>query len=569
VRKDFRHSAGRGLGLAAALAAIGLVCGSTLPAMATPAAPAAPAARAVPAAPAAGQAAAAPRSLLLVTGDQVVVRSTVGGQQIAVRPAARGNDVISLRRGSQVTEIPAYALPYLGRGLDQSLFQLSTLEKTESHGELPVVVTFAGHQPTIPGLTVTRSFAGSVSGYLTPSSARTFGAALKRQYISDHSRARYGTDGLFGHSVRISLAGASAPAPAPAFKMHTLTVTGRNLKGKKDTGDDIFVVNADNINRFSGLSANDNFFFHGAARFSVPGGHYWAIATFFNFTRTSASLRMVVLPQFTVAGKHTTVHVAEKSANSKFSVQVPRPAVNQGFTFDIERRAANGTTFGFANGWSGLTGWVNTTTRKPTVGALHTYTSATLTSRAKVKPGYAYNLDFPGPAGIIPPQRYVVRAGGLATVSERYYQDVRSGGGWVAFGGTAAQLNSGEFQEIFSIRMPQTQTQYFSAGHGLLWDDEIFMNLDQFAGIYSNDFRLYHPGQRLAESWNRYPLHPAPSPGVIWPSCDVAPSAQRRTSATHLQGCGARCRCCSEARRPGTGPLVQHVWRDYPMLISR
>jgi hypothetical protein len=58
------------------------------------------------------------------------------------------------------------------------------------------------------------------------------------------------------------------------------------------------------------------------------------------------------------------------------------------------------------------------------------------------------------------------------------------------------------------------------------------------------------------------------SPGVLSPSHDVAPEAPRRASATHLQGRGARCRCWSHARRLGTRPLVQHLWRDYPVLIN-
>ena len=59
------------------------------------------------------------------------------------------------------------------------------------------------------------------------------------------------------------------------------------------------------------------------------------------------------------------------------------------------------------------------------------------------------------------------------------------------------------------------------------------------------------------------------SPGVPSLSHDVAPEAPRRAFATHLQGCGARCRCWSDARRLGTGRLVQHLWRDYPVLINR
>ena len=59
------------------------------------------------------------------------------------------------------------------------------------------------------------------------------------------------------------------------------------------------------------------------------------------------------------------------------------------------------------------------------------------------------------------------------------------------------------------------------------------------------------------------------SPGVPSLLHDVAPEAPRRAFATHLQACGARCRCWSDARGLRTGRLVQHLWRDYPVLIDR
>ena len=58
------------------------------------------------------------------------------------------------------------------------------------------------------------------------------------------------------------------------------------------------------------------------------------------------------------------------------------------------------------------------------------------------------------------------------------------------------------------------------------------------------------------------------SPGVPGLWHDVAPDARRRPFATCLQGCRARCRCCSDACCLGTGRLAQHLLHDYPMLIS-
>ncbi|HEY1641322.1 MAG TPA: hypothetical protein VGG35_11590 [Streptosporangiaceae bacterium] len=523
MRTLARPRSGRVLGLTAIVTVAGLACGSGLPALAAPAGHAARAGHAAHAARAAHPAAisrtagrARSRRLLLVTGDQLTIRSQGSRRLIADHAAAQGDPMISMRHGSAITEIPAAALPYLGRGLSPALFQVSALEKAESGGRLPVRVRFSGSLPQIPGLTVTSSGPGAASGYLTAASAPAFGAALLRQYAADHDSGRYGTDGLFGHGVSITPAGAGPVAAArtgpaavhPAFKMHTLTVHGTNLAGKPDTGDDVFVVNADSIARFSGLSENDNFFFHGAAKFSMPAGHYWAIATFFRFTNSGGSLRMVVVPQFRVAGARSVLRIAEKSASSKITMSTPRPAQDFQSTFEVARRSAHGGTYSFSEGWGDpLSAWVNTTTRKPTVGSLRTFTSAMLLSPPKAAASYAYNLDFPGPAGIIPPQHFT--AGKTARVTERYYQDKATGqSGWVTFGGTAAQL-AFEFLEIAPISMPQVQTQYFTAAPKIMWQNQIWTNLFQFAGFFTDDLRVYQPGQHQSQSWNRYPLHPA------------------------------------------------------------
>jgi hypothetical protein len=71
------------------------------------------------------------------------------------------------------------------------------------------------------------------------------------------------------------------------------------------------VFSADNFNRHADPFLNENisFFYPGTARYSVPAGHYWAIGDFLNFTRTSGSKRLVVLPQFSVTGQHTRVRL--------------------------------------------------------------------------------------------------------------------------------------------------------------------------------------------------------------------------------------------------------------------
>ncbi|HEY5359720.1 MAG TPA: hypothetical protein VIJ82_18900 [Streptosporangiaceae bacterium] len=503
-----RRRPGRALGIAAALTVGGvLVCGSGLPALA---APAAVSAHAVSAGMGPARMGADSRSVLLVTGDRLLVRSGGTRQAFAVLPAPGSRALTTLRFGSQVMAIPTDALPYLGRGLSPSLFQLSALQRAASGGRLPVRLTFSGRRPAIPGLTVTRSSAGAAAGYLTAASARKFGAALARQYRADHSRGQFGSAGMFSHHVSISLAGAPAPRPVPAFKMHTLTVHGTNLAGRPDTGDGVFLTSADNVSRFVGVQGNVNYFYRGQAKFSVPAGHYWAIATFFDPGPVGA-LRMVVLPQFTVAGQHTSVHIAEKSASSEVTIPSPRPATSAQTSFEIVRGARQGGPFSYTQSWSGLPAFVSPTTRKPSVGTLQTYTSATLLSPDRVTPSYAYNLDFAGPAGLVPRQHFTVQPADLATVTERYYQDVpTSNAGWVTFGGTVAQL-AFEFQPVSFVRMPSEQTQYFSASPGLLWQNQTITNLNDFSGGDFDAFRAYAPGQHETQDWNRYPLHPAPT----------------------------------------------------------
>ncbi len=453
------------------------------------------AAAAGPAAGSTGRAGAA--RLLLINGDQLAVTTTAGGRSlIAVRQATRPGAVLSLRLGGQQEEIPAVALPYLNRGLSSSLFTVSVLRREESRGRLPVKLTFAGRRRAVAGVTITRSSAGRASGFLTASSARRFGAALIRQYRSDQASGRFG-GGMFAHGLSISLAGA-APAPAPqtpAFRMRTLTVRGTNLQGKPDTGDEVFIFNVDNINRLNGLQEIENVFVHGVAKVSVPAGHYWAFAIFQHFSATGGSEHEVVLPQFTVgASGRSVVHIAATAASSKVTMAVSRPASISSATFTVNRTDLHGNVSSVGDGLLGMRGFVSPASRKPTVGTMRAFTSATLTSPGSVKRPYAYNLDFPAPAGIIPRQHFAVSQARLAIVTERYYQDQQvttPRAAWVAFGGTVAQFEAGVLERLAPISMPGVQTQYFSAGPGLLWQNQVWPDQIQFPGGINDSFTVY------------------------------------------------------------------------------
>jgi hypothetical protein len=458
--------------------------------------------------------AAAQQTILLITGQRLAVRQLPTGRAIALLPGPRAA-LLAMRLGSQLEEMPAEALAYLGRGLDPSLFNVAALQRAERGGRLPVEITFAGRRKDLPGVTVTGYSRGREEGYLTAAGARLFGAALSRQFRADHARAGYGADGLFADGVSIALRGAPAEVQHPGFRLVTLNVRATNMQGRPDYGDIVTVMNADNPAVFEDFNETSNIFYRGSAKFSVPPGHYWAIGQFLSFAQNgSFAWRLVVLPQFTVR-YNTRVQLAERAASSQIGFSTPRPSVAQQLTFTVNRVAANGSTFSdsFSAGEPGISLWVSPTTRKPTVGTLSSYTSGQLSSPPKL-PGtpYDYNLNFAGPPGIIPAQQeFAPTSASLAAVTERFFQDVHSAGGWGAYGGFPAQLAVGFFFfEIFPFNLPTTQIQYFSADPPEAWAFTYIEFLSSFAGGQSGQFQALRAATQSTVDWNAYPLHPQP-----------------------------------------------------------
>src|SRR5215471_8268701 len=200
-----------------------------------------------------------PRPVTLINGDRLLAGAEPGGgishELIAGTAGGIGAALVSMTLGGRTYVVPADALPYLGRGLDPGLFDIASLLRDQAGGRLPVEVRYAGRVPSLPGISITVAHRGIARGYLTAASARTFGAALARQFTADHARGSYGQDGLFARGVSISLPGAAGPRVAQRagprvaqragaqaaqrtagrhFPMETLTVTGTNLAGRPD-----------------------------------------------------------------------------------------------------------------------------------------------------------------------------------------------------------------------------------------------------------------------------------------------------------------------------------------------
>jgi hypothetical protein len=185
----------------------------------------------------------------------------------------------------------------------------------------------------------------------------------------------------------------------------------------------------------------------------------------------------------------------------------PRPVETAETVFEMIRTGLPGVSTSLLWIDIGVPLWVSPTTRRTTFGGFRTFTMGTLTSPPGVRGApYIYNLLYEGPDGLIPTQHYVATAAQLATVSERFYQRLKSAGGWFVFGAFPAQLGL-LFAPILLFNLPTVQTQYFSAGPDIAWQPQYF---SQFGGGQTGSWSTLPAGQQLTQDWGAYPLHPQP-----------------------------------------------------------
>ncbi|HEX6854257.1 MAG TPA: S53 family peptidase [Streptosporangiaceae bacterium] len=512
---------------------------ATTPAAVTPAAVTPAAGTPAAVTPAAGTpAAGGARPVLLITGARLAMLPGPAGRPVPVLlPPASGSSLASgammtMGRAGNTAKVPVAALPFLGRGLDPALFDGAALRRAERGGQLPVQITYPGRVPRLPGVTITHASAGTATGFLTARSAPAFGAALSRQFAADHDRAAYGTDGLFAHGVRIALAGGPRLGPSrPRFVLHTIVIHGTDLAGRPDNGDSISLVSADNTN----VVAGGGVFRHGIARMTVPAGHYWASGLIF----AKGKIAFVFPPEFTVPASGANPHVTMDghAATSVLSVSTPRPAVVDSESFTQIIRGKAGPPVAFILTVLGVLARqlhivAAPAHYTPALGSLQTITQEQLASPRGAAQQYAYSLDFPGPLNQVPSQHFTADPARLATVTENYFQDRPSAGGWVTAGGTTTELEGGPGVFPNPLRLPGQQIQYLTADPGVFWQSRYVEFGTTQAGGQAGALRSYRPGDQLTEDWGRYPLHPVAAVSLarqasVEPGFTLPPAAAR------------------------------------------
>jgi hypothetical protein len=312
-----------------------------------------------------------------------------------------------------------------------------------------------------------------------------------------------------GARVGMHLRAGARPSQRDAAA-YTLTVTGSNLAGAADRDGGAWILDATNL-----AGPRDIFapFRDGVATFHVPAGTYWVAGEFDGFSKTIGGLtRLDFLPQLRVR-HNTTVHTTARAATSQVTMLTPRPATPVVVQFEVNFTDRLGSTAGIE--WFNAPGriWVSPVSRKPAVGSLHSLAHEQL--GGPVRSGgsrYAYNLDYTDPPGTIPPQHYVARPSNLAVITDRYYQDVKSTGAWLIFGGFPSEGLQAFW--IAPLALPGTQTQYFSTAPSLYWSPgyNAFVPASGFptGGQVDDAFHHLRAGQHETVDWNRFPLHPQP-----------------------------------------------------------
>lgn len=452
------------------------------------------------------------RGVTLVTGDSVRVGRDAKGRAIvqglpAIRSGA-GAAFQTVTSSKHTYVIPASARPYLGRFLDPALFDVTAL--AGAGARIPVRLTFSGAAaPTVPGVTVTSSSAGTASGYLTAASARRFGAALAAQYKADAKGHFPSRTTLFGATKVI--AGMSVPpVVSPKFPMRTLIIRVLGSDGAPVPFGIVSVYNTDSFAKF----LNFAFVQDGEARVSVPLGTYGfdTAVDQVDAAGNLAGFGVVTKSDYVVSAQNQVVTIDGRTATSRLSVRTPRSADQQVEEFDIARLDTAGTGE-FSSGYAMLgTGTIDVAPAAvPTSGTLTSGASWVLTGSPTSGTPYAYSLHFDGANGIPAKQAYSVSTRGLSTLKSRIYVDaVPRSGGLLTYPMTPGSSFGGGWS--FPVQLPSNLITYVNAIPGAVWFTTVFGSPDPFndpfAGVIDDAPRLAPARTTLSADWGRGPVLP-------------------------------------------------------------
>jgi hypothetical protein len=490
--------------LSSSAAVLGLLAASGTVALA-PGAQAAPAGAAAPAAAPLTRSvtvgAAGPRDALLPTGERVVLRpGTAAGARQSVSVDGRGTSARSVqvvRLADRLYAVPDIAKPYLGRILGLGLFDASTA--TSAAGRVRVSIGYSGAVPRVPGVTLTRSGGGHADGYLTASSARTFGAALARTYAADAKAHWPRRTTLFGART-ISAVSRPAEVARPAFVMRTLIVKGVDVAGKPVPFGFVVLVNVEDGRRY----ANAVVLIDGEARVSVPDGTYAA----FGDLSTGGTELLDAVENIQVQGPGQTLMLDARRATSTLRVSSPRPAKVSTQSFDWVREDAGGyLTVDFGFFVFGSAPVKVSPAAAPALGTLVSQSGFSLTGTAKSSLPYTYDAVYPA-VGIPAQQSHTLSTRELATLDSRYAGDDGSKmTAGVIHLGLSDLIGGASGGTAVDLRLPARRLEYLRVAPGIHWATSLFADNGAPAPIFvDGGLHNERAGTTRVETWLQGPI---------------------------------------------------------------
>ncbi|WP_437025282.1 hypothetical protein [Streptomyces sp. enrichment culture] len=476
-------------GLAVALG-LGLVPAGAGPADAAPAGAGAPAAARAP----------ADRTVLLVTGDRVIVQGAPEGQgaqaqgrqTVTVVPREGSTDsyVTERRADGDVYVIPSSALPFLGDELDPSLFDVSALVREGATDRVPVEIE--GRAP------------GVVDGTVTAQRAPEFGAALAEAAASAAPDGASGRPGrLFGtaESLRLDTSTQDAvDAPSSEDATHPLELRALDAAGAP-YGMQVSVANLDDGSKYTNYVTLPD----GRTTIDVPAGHY-EIAGYFPTYRSGVltELRFVVR-DISVTGAGT-VTLDARTATAEVGTTTPRPAetVTNGMTYLLQDDSGDTVV---AYGWISKEAaplLLSPAAASP-VGTRRIVLEEHDRSPQDARHPYTYDLSFTLEGRIGEDQHRVVRRRDLAALDRGYYADVPRRTGQARF--AAHPFMDGGFALYQYFAAPQRRTEYVLGSPDITYGDTITATPDGRAATRLAP-ATYRAGSTVRTDLLRGPLAP-------------------------------------------------------------
>ena len=449
-------------------------------------------------------------TVTLPTGDRVMVGADERGRPtyrvIQVTRTGAGSVLSTMRLGGDSYLVPAVARPYLGRFLDPSLFDVTRLAAAKFGDRLPVTLAYTGATaPALPGVILTSSAAGHARGYLTPASAKVFGAALARQAVADSQAGWPDRNALFGALTRI--AADLAPVVTPQFPQATLIIKAVDHNGKPLRFGFGLIGNSDDARKGGAFVQ----IFRGEARLSLPLGHYTTLLAEDSFAPDGVvTTRLGIDTGFTLTTNNQTLTVDTGTATTKTpTISTPRPATVQDLQVEIDAydaRGVQGLGFGFGvtppQGRLLLTPLVN-----PAFGRITESTTVTAVDPATPGGRYSYNAVWQD-EGVPTDQHHAVPATGLARVDATYSSDRP-----LRLGGTVRLLLPPDAFFAFGIfaptPMPLQRTEFVYGPPGTVALEAVLMDSNAFDDPgFVDDFasHLVAPGSRRAQRWFGMPF---------------------------------------------------------------